>query len=157
MNAREQTLSIEFTDRKKIIYAPNNEFRHCLQILAAIQNKSISLYVLNISKQWIPVLSISHFEIKQSRGKTRIPINVYIDEELDKLLEKLGSFHRSHVLEKCLALEIEMQISKWGCKSEHEFIGLMASKSPLEILNFKPPILTSGGLITPKVNMQVVA
>ncbi|MEH1786478.1 MAG: hypothetical protein V7L23_13065 [Nostoc sp.] len=129
-----------FTNLKKIVYAPNNEFCHCLQILAAIQNKSVSLYALDTCKQWIPALSISHFRTKQATGRRENPINVYIDKELDELMKKFEKIPQSNIFEKCLALEVQAQASKWGCQSPQHFIELMTSYAPLELLGLSDDI-----------------
>lgn len=122
-----------FTNLKKIIYAPNNEFCRCLQILAAIQNKSVSLYALDTCKQWVSALPISHFRSKQATGKRENPINVYIDKELDELLKKLEGIPQSNVFEKCLAIEVQSQILKWRCQTPKQFLELMTSETPLEL------------------------
>lgn len=119
---------------EKTVYSPTNEYRHCLHIFAAISKELISVYALNSCKKQIVGLSPLHFKIKQSIGRRENPTTVYIDKELDEFLEKFGRIPRSHVLEKCLILEVDERISKWGCKTPQQFIDLMASSAPLKLL-----------------------
>ena len=133
----------EITDfvGNKIIYFPNDEYRHCLHIFAAINKETISVYALNSCKKQIVGLSLSHFKTKQHRGRRANPISIYIDKELDEFLNKFEGVPRSNVLEKCLILEIDEKISRWGCKTPQQLIELMTSDTPLKSLksfnNFK--------------------
>jgi hypothetical protein len=127
----------------KTIYWPNNEYRHCLHIFAAIAREPISIYTLKSCKKQIVGLSPSHFFSKQSIGRKENPTSVYIDKELDELLGKFENIPRSHVLEKCLILEIDERISRWGCQTPQEFIELMTSDAPLKLLNDSNNLRTS--------------
>ncbi|WP_148220306.1 hypothetical protein [Nostoc punctiforme] len=119
---------------EKIIYSPTNEYRHCLHIFAAIGKELISIYALKSCKKQIAGLSPLHFKIKQSIGKRENPVTIYIDRELDELLKKFEGIPRSHVLERCLILEVDERISKWRCETPLQFIGLMSSETPLKDL-----------------------
>ena len=101
-----------------------------------MRKESISFYGLDSCKKWISVLSVSDFEIKQSTGKRQNSISIYIDDELKNLLKRFESITSSQVLEKCLAMEVQSQISKWGCQTPEQFIQLMVSDAPLKILEF---------------------
>ena len=122
---------------EKTVYSPNNEYRHCLHIFAAISKELISIYALKSCKRQIVGLLPSHFETKQSIGRRENPTTVYIDKELDELLEKFKEVPRSHVLEKCLIFEVDEQISKWGCQTPQQFINLMSADTPLQLLDFQ--------------------
>jgi hypothetical protein len=118
----------------KTVYSPNNEYRHCLHIFAAISKEPISIYTLKSCKKQIVGLLPLHFKIKQSIGR-----------ELDELLKKFKQIPCSHVLEKCLILEVNERISKWGCKTPQQFIELMNSDEPLRLLVPKKKALPSLG------------
>ncbi|MBN3993908.1 MAG: hypothetical protein HWQ36_26340 [Nostoc sp. NMS2] len=134
MHVRKKNNCSDLVGSKKIVYLPNHEALHCLHILAAIKKETIASHNLNICKQWITFLTPSHFKVRQSTGKRQNPTNVYIDEELNEFLKNFGAMYLSNVLEKCLALEIQAQISRWGCQSPQHFIQLMTSDTPLELL-----------------------
>jgi hypothetical protein len=118
----------------KTVYSPSNEYRHCLHIFAAISKEPIAIYTLKSCKKQIVKLSPLHFKPKQSIGRQENPTSVYIDAELDELLKKFEQIPPSRVLSKCLILEVDERISKWGCHTPQEFIELMASDTPLKLL-----------------------
>lgn len=134
MHVKKRNNCSDLVGTKKIVYLPNHETLHCLHILAAIKKERIATHNLNVCKQWITFLTPLHFQVRQSTGKRQNPTDVYIDDKLNELLNNIGAKYCSNVLEKCLALEIEAQISRWGCQTPQHFIDLMSSETPLELL-----------------------
>jgi len=108
-----------------------------LSVLSSIKKESISFYGLSSCKKWLPQLSLSDFNVKHPAGRRDKSISIYVDEELDDLLLKFNptknsQIKNSQVLERCLILEVHLEISKWECETPEEFIQLMTSETPLK-------------------------
>ncbi|OKH14813.1 hypothetical protein NIES592_08020 [Fischerella major NIES-592] len=117
---------------KKRIFYTTPEIRRAFYILAAIFNKQPAIYANEICKKWLK----ANFALIEP-GKRKEPVNIYIDAQLEVDIEKeLGrnSKQRSTLIYQCVKREVYVQIAKWGCKTPQQFIDLMTSEKPLEIL-----------------------
>jgi hypothetical protein len=127
--------SLSHRKYKKRIFYTTPEIRRVVYILAALFNKQSAIYTNEACKRWLPQAELISFHVK---NRTE-PINIYIDRELEiAFSQKLGSTsnQRSSLIYQCIEREVSTQIAKWRCETPQEFINLMTSDEPLQLLEF---------------------
>ncbi|MBW4479692.1 MAG: hypothetical protein KME54_23310 [Tolypothrix brevis GSE-NOS-MK-07-07A] len=118
----------EKAEYKKRIFYATPSVRTAFYMLSSIYDKQAPYYAAEACKKWIDGTFV--FE----PGNRTEPINIYIDSDIEARLKSKFT-QRSVVVYHCVKREVYAQIVKWGCSEPQEFIDLMRSETPLQVLS----------------------
>ena len=121
--------------RISISYNLPKDADECLQILASHQNLLKGEYALSAVRSYLN-------QVRQLEGYAEtlpVPVGMILvcDKSLLALITDIAKryhYTKSEIIRRCVKAEIKTKIRRWNCDEPKQFLEIMRSQTPLDLL-----------------------